>query len=51
MLYDYPVINMRDFVNSEDDLANDGMKGGTHFNRAVYKSVSDAIIESILITL
>lgn len=45
--YGFPVISMQQFIKSENDLANDGAKGGTHFTREVYKNISDTILKTI----
>ncbi|MBS1000918.1 HAD-IIIC family phosphatase [Acetobacter persici] len=49
--YGFYVISMQDFVRSENDLANDGTKGGTHFTREVYKNISDTILKIIESTI
>nr|WP_252353985.1 HAD-IIIC family phosphatase [Acetobacter sp. P5B1] len=45
--YGFCYIEMTDFVSSEDDLAQDGVLGGAHFNRSVYKAVADKILNEI----
>lgn len=45
--YGFDYIDLQDIVHSEDDLANDGVLGGTHFDRAIYKNLSDRILELV----
>lgn len=45
--YGFCYIEMSDFVTSEADLAQDGVLGGAHFNRSVYKAVADRIFSEI----
>lgn len=45
--YGFPIISMQEFIKNENDLANDGAKGGTHFTREVYKNISDKILKII----
>ncbi|QEE86586.1 HAD-IIIC family phosphatase [Acetobacter oryzoeni] len=42
--YGFHYLKMENFVKSEDDLANDGALGGAHFDRLVYKNISDKIL-------
>ncbi|GCD53098.1 HAD-IIIC family phosphatase [Acetobacter pasteurianus] len=40
-------IDAHQFVKSENDLAKDGSFGGSHYERRVYKQISDAILNIV----
>ncbi|GBQ08877.1 hypothetical protein [Acetobacter cerevisiae] len=42
--YSFDYIDMSDVLTTEDDLNKDGMFGGAHFDRPVYKALSDRIL-------
>ena len=45
--YNFPYIDINMFIHNENDLAKDNIFGGTHFDRSVYKKISDEIINQI----
>lgn len=40
-------LDAHQFVKSENDLAKDGSFGGSHYERRVYKQISDAILSIV----
>ncbi|MGO3518218.1 MAG: HAD-IIIC family phosphatase [Acetobacter cibinongensis] len=45
--FDINFLEVSPFIDSENKLANDGQLVGTHFNRLVYKEISDYLLENI----
>ncbi|MFT8468540.1 MAG: HAD-IIIC family phosphatase [Acetobacter syzygii] len=43
--YGFDYIDINDVLKTEGDLAKDGMFGGAHFDRPVYKALSDKILK------
>jgi FkbH-like protein len=47
MEYGFPYIDITNFIHSENDLAKDGIFGGSHFARHVYAEIAEEILKHL----